>query len=203
MLTVSEPAQVRALNHPTRVAILDLMREPQTAAAVGRSLGLPRQLANYHLRTLAEAGLVVLVEERRRGNFIEGLYRAVARSFVVAPEAAWTPGQAEKARQQYALGSLLDLGGRIQRDAATLLAQTEADQGLTPAATGVVEMRFERKSQREAFMKAYMTQLQDLVEQHSSRAGELFRMVLAIYPAVGTNPADEERTREAAKREDV
>jgi len=56
-------------------------------AGLARKLGLPRQRLNYHLRALEDAGLVELVEERRKGNCFERLLRATARSFVISPEA--------------------------------------------------------------------------------------------------------------------
>ncbi|KAB2955835.1 MAG: winged helix-turn-helix transcriptional regulator, partial [Thermoanaerobaculia bacterium] len=60
---------------------------PATAAGLARRLGLPRQRVNYHLRELEKAGLVELVEERRRGNCVERLVRATARAFLLGPEA--------------------------------------------------------------------------------------------------------------------
>lgn len=185
MLTVREPQQVRALNHPTRVAILEALREPMAAASVARAIGQPRQLVSYHMRMLAEAGLIALLEERRKGNFVEGVSQAVARSFTVAADVSWTPQAAARARQQHALGSLHDLGGRIQRDAATLLARSDGNGVMVPAASGVVEMRIASAAQREAFMHAYMNGMRSLAEQHSSRTGEMYRIALAIYPAVG------------------
>ncbi len=201
VLVVREPAQVRALNHPTRVAILEALRVPAAAATVARAISQPRQLVNYHMRVLTEARLIERVEERRKGNFIEGVYRAVARSFVVAADASWTPRQAEVMREQYALGALLDLGGRIQRDATTLLDRAAEEQITIPSAAGVAELRFENDLTRAAFMSAYQTQVKDLVARYSSRSGPSFRLILAIYPTVGTNPADEERERQAAERE--
>jgi hypothetical protein len=50
-------------------------------------LALPRQQVGYHLRALEQAGLVELVEERRKGNCIERIVRAAACSYVISPEA--------------------------------------------------------------------------------------------------------------------
>jgi DNA-binding transcriptional ArsR family regulator len=198
---VREPTQVRALNHPTRVAILEALRVPAAAASVARAISQPRQLVNYHMRVLTEARLIERVEERRKGNFIEGVYRAVARSFVVAADASWTPRQAEVMREQYALGALLDLGGRIQRDATTLLNRAAEEDITIPSAAGVADLHFPNDIARITFLNAYRMYLKELSERYSSKGGQAYRVVMAIYPTVGTNPADEERERQAAERE--
>jgi DNA-binding transcriptional ArsR family regulator len=89
VLSIRDTAGLQALCHPTRVEMLGALRAPASAAAVARQIGQPRQRVHYHLKTLEEAGLVEAVESRQNGNFIETLYRSVARSFVIAPEVAW------------------------------------------------------------------------------------------------------------------
>lgn len=184
VLTASTPEAIRALSHPTRTAILDALREPASAATIARALGQPRQLVNYHLKTLEEAALVERTEERRKGNFIEVLYRAAARSFVVAPDAAWTPRRVEALRQQHALGTLVDVGGRLQRDAAVLLERAAFAGTTIPSAAVTADLRFADEAARAAFLDAYVSTLADLIEQHASREGEPFRAVLAVYPAI-------------------
>jgi DNA-binding transcriptional ArsR family regulator len=51
--TVVDASGVDALNHPIRRAVLKALREPNSAAAVARDIGLPRQKVNYHLKELA------------------------------------------------------------------------------------------------------------------------------------------------------
>ena len=87
---IDDPDQVAALAHPVRVAVLDALREPGSAAGVARALGETRQKVNYHVRALVDAGLIRPVGERRTGNFVEQLYRSVAGTFVVSPCLAWS-----------------------------------------------------------------------------------------------------------------
>ena len=61
----TDAAEIHALTHTTRTAILEALSEPASAAEVARSIGQPRQLVNHHLIVLAGAGLVEMVEERR------------------------------------------------------------------------------------------------------------------------------------------
>ena len=59
---------VRALAHPMRTRMLGLLRAygPQTATTLAGRLGVNTGATSYHLRQLAEAGLVV--EDDSRGN---------------------------------------------------------------------------------------------------------------------------------------
>src|SRR5712691_4740611 len=119
---------LQVLGHPLRVQILEALREPRSAAAVARRVGESRQRVNYHLKELERARLVEPVGERRSGNFIETLYRAVAGSFVVSPDVAWSdPRRVEALRQQHSLEKLVNVGERLQRDAVALLDRAAFD----------------------------------------------------------------------------
>jgi DNA-binding transcriptional ArsR family regulator len=57
---ISEPRAIRALAHPVRLDLLDLLIAigPATAARCGRILGLPQANCSFHLRQLAKYGFV-------------------------------------------------------------------------------------------------------------------------------------------------
>ena len=63
---------------PARMRILEHCRS-RIRPGVARRLELPRQQIGYHLRELEQAGLVELVEERRKGNCIERVVRTAAQ----------------------------------------------------------------------------------------------------------------------------
>ena len=63
------------------------LAEPDSASGVARRLGLPRQQVNYHLRELEKQGFLEFIEERRKGNCMERLVRATARTYLISPEA--------------------------------------------------------------------------------------------------------------------
>lgn len=78
-------ARVRLLLPPLRRRILERLREePDSAAGLARKFDLPRQRVSYHLHELARAGLLELVEERRRRGCIERTFRPAACVYVVA-----------------------------------------------------------------------------------------------------------------------
>ncbi|MET0902652.1 MAG: helix-turn-helix domain-containing protein, partial [Acidimicrobiales bacterium] len=114
--------QLAAITHPTRLRILDALRQPDSAAGVARRLGEPRQRINHHVRELAKAGLLVEAGERRKGNFVEQLYESSAGTFIVSPRLTWGDGERLRAiADQVSLQHLVEVGERLQRDAAVLL----------------------------------------------------------------------------------
>jgi DNA-binding transcriptional ArsR family regulator len=86
-IALTEPAQVKALSHPTRNTILGLLHEraatvTELAAAVER----PKSTVAHHVKVLAEAGLLQVVSTRRVRAIEERLYGRTARMFYVAVE---------------------------------------------------------------------------------------------------------------------
>lgn len=175
--------QVAVLAHPTRVAILGALREPASASGVARLLGLKRQVVNYHVKALLDAGLIRLAEERRNGNFIEQIYASVAGTFVVSPRFAWSDDRRLDAlRAQLPLEHLVVLGERIQHDAVELLDRAAFDGEEIPCASVEASVRFRDEETREAFLRDYLDALRPLLKKHGARRGEGFRVALAVYP---------------------
>lgn len=70
-------AQLRVLSHPTRLAFLRRLRSggPATARVLGREFEMDSGAASYHLRRLAQGGLIV--EDTELGTRRERWWRAV------------------------------------------------------------------------------------------------------------------------------
>lgn len=82
---LSEPAQVKALGHPLRNAILGLLHErAATITELAAALGRPKSTVAHHVRVLADAGLVRVVRTRRVRAIEERFYGRTARLFYVA-----------------------------------------------------------------------------------------------------------------------
>lgn len=183
VMAIRDPAHLQALCHPTRVAMLEALREPASAAAVAREIGQPRQRVGHHLKTLEEAGLVVPVGTRRNGNFVEALYQSAARTFVVAPEVAWAdPRRLETLESEHSLQTLVRIGERLQRDALILLDRATFDGERVPSAAVSAEARFASEADRAEFLEAYLRMTRELLERHGSKQGEPYRIVLAVHP---------------------
>jgi DNA-binding transcriptional ArsR family regulator len=181
--TITEPAAVEALAHPIRRRVLEALRSPDSAAAVARAIGLPRQKVNYHLKELARAKLVQAAGERRKGQFIEKLYEAVAGTFVVSPQLAWDDEKRQGAlRDQISLRRLVGLGAQLQQDASGLLDRAAFDGEEIPSASVEAAVRFADEQARRGFMEEYLEALGPLLTKYGARRGREFRVSLAVYP---------------------
>jgi predicted ArsR family transcriptional regulator len=79
-------AALRVLAHPTRLRMLGLLRSegPATATTLAARLGLNTGQTSYHLRQLAQHGLVV--DDAERGNARDRWWRAAHQSTMTAGE---------------------------------------------------------------------------------------------------------------------
>ncbi|MEQ4717052.1 helix-turn-helix domain-containing protein [Nonomuraea sp. B19D2] len=78
-VVVLDAKGLRALAHPLRVQLVDLLRKhgPSTATRLAERLGVNSGTASYHLRRLGAAGFVE--EDTERGNARERWWRSVHR----------------------------------------------------------------------------------------------------------------------------
>ena len=186
MEVLDDPERVAALAHPIRVAILEQLRTPSSAAAVARAISEPRQKTNYHVKALLDAGLITSVGERRRGNFVEQLYQSIASSFTISPRlACGGDRRADALRSQLPLERLVQLGERIQHDAIEMLDRAAFDGEEIPSLSIEAALRFPDEAARAAFMDEYLAALKPLLKKHGARQGEEFRVALAVYPHPG------------------
>lgn len=183
VMTISTQEGLQAIGHPMRVAILGALESAGSAADVARRLDQQRQKVNYHLKSLEEAGLVVAVESRQKGNFMETVYEATARSFVVAPEVAWGDDRRAVAlRSQLSLETLVEQGARLQRNAAELLDRAAFDGETIASASVSAEVAFADETARSAFIRDYLELTKKLIESHSGSGGGSYTVELAVHP---------------------
>lgn len=86
-LALTQPGQVKAIGHPLRTTILQLLHEraatvTELAAAVER----PKSTVAHHVKVLEENGLVQVVRTRKVRAIEERFYGRTARMFHVAAE---------------------------------------------------------------------------------------------------------------------
>jgi DNA-binding transcriptional ArsR family regulator len=88
VLTVDKPEQLKALGHPLRLRVLEMLGEDPGEALTNRELagriGVDPGHLHFHVRKLLKAGLIRLAGND--GARREKPYRAVARHITVAPE---------------------------------------------------------------------------------------------------------------------
>lgn len=83
---------VKALSHPVRVEILELLNEREASPVeMKRSLGGTLNLINYHLKVLVDCGCVEISRTEPVRGAVKHFYRAVPRSFFGHPDLRQVP----------------------------------------------------------------------------------------------------------------
>jgi DNA-binding transcriptional ArsR family regulator len=187
LAVIREPAAAAAALDPIRQRLLANLAEPDSATGVARRLRLPRQKVNYHLRALEEAGLVELVEERRKGNCLERVVRASARAFVISPETLgeMAPGDQVTA-DRFSTSYLIAAAGRTIRDLAELDSRARKAGKRVATLTLEADVRFATAADRAAFAEELADAVARLAAKyHDDRApgGRHFRLLAAVHPA--------------------
>ncbi|MBA3735040.1 MAG: winged helix-turn-helix transcriptional regulator [Actinobacteria bacterium] len=87
-LVLDKPEQLKALGHPLRVRVLEMLGQEGdwqlTNRELAQRLGVDPGHLHFHVRMLLKAGLIELADANNRGR--EKPYRAVAKVFRIAPE---------------------------------------------------------------------------------------------------------------------
>src|SRR5215207_4830018 len=115
---LTSATELRALSHPTRLALLDLLdaEGPMTATQAGERLGESPASASFHLRTLAKYGFV---EEAAGG-------RGRQRPWQITPQVQQVREEDLDAEAKIAAGAFLEL--LRQRDTDRLNTWTSTRQ---------------------------------------------------------------------------
>ncbi len=160
---------------------------PVSATEIARVLELPRQKVNYHVRVLADAGLLEAAGERPRRGLTEKLYRASARAYVVSAEVLGTLAPSvERFRDGFGAATLVSLASRMQTEVGQAAEQAR-ERGKRLATLSLdTEVTFENAEQQAAFSEALGQAVADVVARFSSpddgRIGHRYRVVAAAYP---------------------
>ncbi len=188
MTVVRDRARAAHLMDPMRVSLLERLNEPGSASSLARDLGLPRQRINYHLRELEKAGFVEFVEERRRGNCVERLVRATARSYLISPEVLGALGRTpEEQQDRFSAGYLMAAAARILRDLSSQVARATAAKKRVATLTLESDIRFATAEARTAFaeeLSAAVARLAAKYHDAKTPGGRAFRVVVGAYPAL-------------------
>jgi DNA-binding transcriptional ArsR family regulator len=172
--------------HTTRRALLAALAEPDSAAGLGRRLGLPRQRLNYHLRELERCGLVACVEERKKGNCTERVLRATARAFVISPGALGTLGPTlEAAQDRLSASYSVAAAARTIQEISTLESTARAAKKRVATLAIDAEVRFGSAERRAAFAAELSDALTQLVAKYhddGAAGGRTFRLLTLVHP---------------------
>jgi DNA-binding transcriptional ArsR family regulator len=198
---IEDPAAAEVSLDPVRARLLAELAEPMSATTLAARVRLPRQKVNYHLRALERHRLVELVEERRKGNCVERVLRATARSYVISP-AALGSAQPDPGRAADRLSAqwLLALAARLVRDVGALLTRESRgpDRAGEPKRIATfaldTEVRFASARDRAEFTAKLANTFAALVaEYHDETAddGRPHRVLIALHPSLPTDANQE------------
>ncbi len=189
-----DPAQASAALQPGRLALLERLAEPGSAAGVARQIDMPRQQVNYHLKELEKHGLVEFVEERRKGNCIERIVQATARSYLVSPEALGKLGSTpEERRDRFSAAWLVSAAARVIRDLAVLGLRSQRAGKRLATLTLETEIRFRNAHERSAFAEELSETLVRLTAKYhdvESPGGRPFRVLAGVWPMITKTEED-------------
>jgi len=183
---IRSPDSAAALLDPTRQQLLAHLKEPDSATGLARRLRLPRQRINYHLKVLETAGLVEMVEERRKGNCLERVVRATAHSFIISPEALGALGPtADIAADRLSGAYLMAAAGRAIRDVADLEDRARKEGKRLATLTLEADVRFASADARARFAEELAHTLARLAAKYhddKTPGGRRFRLLAAVHP---------------------
>jgi DNA-binding transcriptional ArsR family regulator len=94
-MALTRPAQVKAIGHPLRTTILQLLHErAATVTELATAIGRPKSTVAHHVEVLTRNGLLRVVSTRKVRAIEERFYGRTARMFYVAMEPS--PGGGDK-----------------------------------------------------------------------------------------------------------
>jgi DNA-binding transcriptional ArsR family regulator len=186
-----------AVLHPLRRRILEGLSEPDSASGLSKRFGLARQKVNYHLRELESEGLVELVEERKKGNCVERVVRATARSFLVHPEALGAlAADPDRIDDRFSSAYLVAVASRTIHDVAVLNERAAAAGKKIATFTLQTDVRFTSADARHAFAEELSNAIAKLAARYHDETapnGRRFRFVVAGHPVM--RPATEKKEK--------
>lgn len=183
---IDRPEAAASLLDRTRLALLEELREPASAAEAARRLGLPRQRVGYHVRELRKQGLLEEVGTRRKGTATERLVRTTARHYLIAPQVLGALGaDPAEVRDRLSSSYLVAVAADAIRTVADLRAGAERAGKKVPTLTLQVDVRFAGPEQQHAFAAELADAVARLVRQYhepAASAGRTFRFAVLGHP---------------------
>lgn len=184
---IEDPEKVLLALSPIRRELLEALREPGSAASLAARLKLPRQRLGHHLRALEAAGLVRLVEERRRRGFVERVLIADAQAFIVDPGLLDRRNRAIQTQDKFASTHLVNVAAEIVREVTRMQgAADEAEQRLLTF-TIEAEVGFAKPRQFEEFTHELAEALATIARKYpADRERRGYRVLIGAHPALNT-----------------
>jgi DNA-binding transcriptional ArsR family regulator len=183
-LLLSELEQVRVLADPLRLRIVEaLMHEPATAKQVAAAIGEKPSRIYHHVELLERAGLLQLVETRRKRGTTERYLAPVAKAFVVdrelfAPARGAAASEAADLVQDAVVDLLLDSAEQLRRGIrdgiVPLQDPSRCELARIPLRLSPTEVPL--------FMKKVRALLDEAIAAPDASDGTSYHMLVGLYP---------------------
>lgn len=185
---IEDTKSARVMFDQLRLQILERLRNPGSASGLARLLKIPRQKVNYHLRELEKQGFVEQVDEKRKGNCVERIVRATAKSYIINPDALGTLAiDPEKVQDKFSSSYLVGILANAFRDLATLRQRAEQARKKLATLTLQTEIRFASSEDRNKFTEELTKTIIRLTAKYhdeKTTGGRLFKFIIGSYPAI-------------------
>lgn len=187
---IQDPAVLRALSHPARLAILDHLQhiEAATATECAEVCGLSPSATSYHLRAMDRAGLVE--QAPSRGDARERLWRTTLREGYEVDTHA--PDQSPEVRRA-ALDLVDTILLRDQTQVQQYLARVEKEPPEWYAVTRMIDGTLLMTAEELGRLNAAVTRLFEPYRRRvRTDAPPDARVISAMFRAFPSYPATEE-----------
>lgn len=183
---IDDPEKALIALTPLRRQLLEALREPGSAASLAGRLQLPRQRLGYHLRALEAAGLVRLVEERRRRGFTERVLVADAQAFVLDPALLDRQKADIETQDRFAAQHLVGVAAEIVREVTRMRSAADAAGQRLLTFTIEADVGFEKPQDFEDFTYHLADAIAELARRYPSGEGRrAYRVVTGAHPSAG------------------
>jgi predicted ArsR family transcriptional regulator len=187
-IRTSDPERIRALAHPVRLALIELLQDGElTASECAERLGQTVANCSFHLRVLAKAGFIERGEPRGR----EKPWRLVAQSRRLEPDVE-VPGSFAAVTE---LASNF-LAHVTQRFTTYLREYAERDDPVWRDATSLNQMTFWATAEEAAQIQEQLERLADPFEGRSTdpalrpEGARRVRLASLIHPDLPTSSTE-------------
>lgn len=174
---------VKALAHPTRVRILDVLRDRELVSPVelADELGLPLGTVGYHVRRLETLGFLELATRTQRRGAVEHHYRARAELDPLHPVPAPLPGaRADRAT----------MASAIVREAQEAVARGGFDAVATRSDRRVIALDATGRAQLGAAVDDLLAAIEQIEQASAQRLAASGAVATARTAAVMVFDAD-------------
>lgn len=204
IVDIDDPRLVKALAHPIRMKILNILDErTATPKELAEVLGLPLENVSYHVRTLKDFGFIKLEKTRQVRGAVEHHYRIAARPRIGDKLWSETPRVVQEALVDAHLDLIVGLIGQAALQGGFDLPQAQIarhslvldEEGLAEASAALGEI-YDRL---EAISDKARKRAKDGETTRISTAVFMFETPKQMPPEQATKARDAARGRRAQK----